>query len=221
MVRVARRRADPMTCVILAAGGSTRLGTPKQLVRYRGRALLRRAADAAVRATGRPPVVVVGADALRLRAMLRRTHAGCIVVTNPDWPEGLASSVRRALRAVPRQTEAVLFMLTDQPFVDAAALERLLAAWSRHPGRPAAARYRGRAGVPAVIPRRFWGKLRNLAGDTGAKGILAAAPRLTAVAMPEAGFDVDLPRDLALLGRPAPRAERRAGAGPDGRAVKT
>jgi molybdenum cofactor cytidylyltransferase len=199
MTAVARRRTGTVTPVILAAGGSSRLGTPKQLVRHRGRALLRRAADAAARATARPPVVVVGADALRLRALLRRSHPGCIVVANSKWPQGMAGSVTIGLRAVPRDAKAVLFLLTDQPYVDAAALGRLLRAWSTRPGLPAAARYAGRLGVPAVIPRRLLRSLRGLRGDTGARHLLAASTRLTVVELPEAAFDVDLPEDLARL----------------------
>lgn len=201
MTAVARRRFDSVTCVILAAGGSSRLGRGKQLVRHRGRALLRRAVDAAERTTARPPVVVVGADGLRLRALLRRSHPRCIVVTNAQWREGLGSSLGTGLRAVPANTDAVLFMLTDQPFVDAAALTRLLGAWQRRPARPAAARYSGRVGVPAVIPRRLCRALRNLRGDAGARGLLQSAAALTVVDMPEAAFDVDLPADLERLSR--------------------
>ncbi|MBN1239250.1 MAG: nucleotidyltransferase family protein [Gammaproteobacteria bacterium] len=203
---MARRRSRNVTCVILAAGGSSRLGTAKQLVRHRGRALLRRAADAAVQATARPPIVVVGAEALRLRALLRRSHGGRVaVVANARWREGLSTSVVKGLRAVPRDADAVLFVLTDQPLVGAAALERLLQAWSRQPSRPAAARYSGRVGVPAVIPRRLWSGLDGLRGDTGARRLLGGSPRLTVVDMPEAAFDVDRPEDLARLERGAPR----------------
>lgn len=211
MTAVARDPGDSVTCVVLAAGGSSRLGTAKQLVRHRGRPLLRHAVDAAARATGRPPVVVVGADALRLRALLRRSHRSCVVVANPRWRQGMAGSVRAALAAVPREARAVLFLLTDQPFVDAAVIRRLLHAWSVHPGRPAAAGYAGQVGVPAVIPRRLFRSLARLEGDQGARGVLAAAGRLTVVDAPEAAHDVDLPEDLDRLagGRPDTRRTAR------------
>jgi molybdenum cofactor cytidylyltransferase len=204
MTAVARRRSDSVTPVILAAGGSSRLGTPKQFIRLRGRALLRHAADAACRVASRPPVVVVGAEALRLRVLLRRSHPGCIVVTNTRWRQGMAGSVEAGLRAVPRDAQAVLFLLADQPFVDAAALGRLLRAWRTRPGLPAAAGYSGRVGVPAVIPRRLLRALRGLRGDTGARALLAASTRLTVVELPEAAFDVDLPADLTRLSWASP-----------------
>jgi molybdenum cofactor cytidylyltransferase len=87
-------------------------------------------------------------------------------------------------------------LLVDQPHVDAAALVRLVAAWRRRPGIPAAARYDGRIGVPAVLPRRHWRALKSLRGDEGARALLRGVATLTPVDMPEAAFDVDTPEDL-------------------------
>src|SRR5690606_18695474 len=100
----------------------------KQTLRYRGRALLRCAVDAATGVLGTRPVVVIGADSLRMRALLSRSHADCIVAPNPYWRTGLASSIRAGLAAVPQGTRAVLFLLADQPLVDASSLERLVSA---------------------------------------------------------------------------------------------
>lgn len=199
MATVARRGIDKLFTVILAAGGSSRLGTPKQLARYKGLPLLQRAVGAAADATGRSPIVVLGSGALRLRAMLRRVHRHCNVVANPQWQSGLASSMRVGLDALPPDAEAVLFLLSDQPRVDAAGLRRLVAAWSRRPALPAAAAYAGRVGVPAIIPRRAWPLLRAQTGDTGARAVLQSAARITIVELPEAESDVDTPADLERL----------------------
>jgi len=91
-------------------------------------------------------------------------------------------------------------LLVDQPRVDAAALHRLLVAWRRRPGVPAAARYAGRAGVPAMLPRRHWRAARALRGDEGARSLLRGV-QVTLVDMPEAALDVDTPEDLLMLGR--------------------
>ena len=143
-----------VTAVVLAAGGSSRLGVPKQLVRLRTRALLIRAVRAARTATGRRVIVVVGAETLRLRALLARSFPGAAIeiVQHAGWRSGLAGSVRRGLRAVPADAHAVLFALSDQPLVDERSLARLVAAWRRRPARAAAARYSGRLGVPAILP---------------------------------------------------------------------
>jgi len=187
--------------VLLAAGGSTRLGQPKQLVRRRLKPLLLHALDAArdVPIADEDIVVVLGAAALRLRALLRRHSPAVRVAPNPRWATGLASSLRAGLAAAPRGAGAALVQLVDQPNVDAAALRRLLAAWRRRPSAPAAAHYSGRAGVPAILPRRDWRQARALDGDAGARALLRNADAITLVAMPEAVFDVDTPADLARL----------------------
>ncbi|HEY3518768.1 MAG TPA: NTP transferase domain-containing protein, partial [Gammaproteobacteria bacterium] len=115
-----------------------------------------------------------------------------------DWKRGMATSLLAGLAAVPRRAQAALVLLVDQPRVDAAALHRLVSAWRRRPGVPAAARYAGRAGVPAVLPRRHWREVRALRGDEGARALLRDR-RVTVVEMPEAALDVDTPEDLLGL----------------------
>jgi CTP:molybdopterin cytidylyltransferase MocA len=161
---------------------------------------LLRAVAAARGALPRAPlIVVVGAAGLRLRLTLRRAHCNETVVANQRWREGLATSLRAGLTAVPPTMRAVLVLLVDQPRVDAAALTRLLAAWRRRPGVPAAACYGGRTGVPAILPRRHWRALRSLHGDQGARALLRDAATITLVDMPEAALDIDTPADLAKL----------------------
>jgi CTP:molybdopterin cytidylyltransferase MocA len=142
-------------------------------------------------------VVVLGADALRLRALLRRTAPGVRVALNARWRSGLASSLQTGLDATASGSDAILMLLVDQPDVSAAALRRLIAAWLRRPSVPAAARYGGRAGVPAILPRRAWRAARALRGDVGARALLREHGSATLVDMPEAAFDVDTPEDLA------------------------
>lgn len=200
---MAARAARPprrIACVLLAAGGSRRLGRPKQLVRRRGQPLLAHAVEAARGALpGAALIVVLGADALRLRALLRRRDRAAQPVLNSGWTTGLAGSLARGLHALGSDVDAALVLLADQPNVDAAALRRLLAAWRRRPSHPAAARYLGHAGVPAILPRRSWRALRALDGDAGARAVLRGTPTVTLVDMPEAELDVDTPEDAARL----------------------
>ena len=186
--------------MLLAAGGSRRLGRPKQLVRYRGRPLLLHAVRAARGALPDAPlIVVVGAEALRMRLMIRRARCEARVVMNAQWQEGMATSLRVGIAAVGRTTKAVAVLVADQPLVDAVAITRLVDAWRRRPARPAAASYEGRAGVPAVLPRSHWQALRRLRGDEGARALLRAGAAITLVDMPEAGIDVDTPADVRRL----------------------
>jgi CTP:molybdopterin cytidylyltransferase MocA len=169
------------------------------LARYRGWPLLVNAVEAARGALPRAPlIVVVGAEPLRLMLVARRTRCRARIVANRDWKQGMATSLRAGLSAVPRGTRAALVLLVDQPRVDAAALRRLVAAWRRRPGVPAAARYAGRAGVPAVLPRRLWRAVHALRGDEGARALLRDRG-VTLVEMPEAALDVDTPADLLGL----------------------
>jgi molybdenum cofactor cytidylyltransferase len=199
MTRSAARNRRDVACVLLAAGGSRRLGFPKQLVRRRGRPLLAHAIDAVRGAAPHAPLIVVlGASALRLRGVIHRAARNVVVVRNARWSDGLATSLNVGLAAVPPRIAAILVLLVDQPGVDARALRNLLGAWRRHPGEAAAAFYAGRPGVPAVLPRSYWRAIRALDGDAGARALLRSA-RITRVPMPEAELDIDTQADVARL----------------------
>jgi molybdenum cofactor cytidylyltransferase len=198
--------ADPrIAAVILAAGGSSRLGRSKQLLRYRGVPLILRAIRLARQAAGSGVIVVIGDQRQRLRSVLRRRRPGIrpprlTIVGNAHWGEGLASSLRAGIRAVPPGAEAVLMLLVDQARLTSRDIERLVSEWRKRPSQPAAARYRDRIGVPAVIPRRWFRELATLDGDVGAREVLRRLDGVAPVEMPTAAFDVDTPADAAALG---------------------
>jgi molybdenum cofactor cytidylyltransferase len=188
--------------VVLAAGGSSRLGARKQLLRRHVRPLLLDACHTAAGLTPGRVIVVLGPDALRMRRLLARTVPGARCVVNARWRDGLSSSLRRGLASLPAGCRAALVTLCDQPEVGARALARLAAAWRRHPRLPATAHYAGRVGVPAVLPRRLWREIGD--GDRGARDVLRQHRAITVIEMPEAAIDVDTPADAAKL-RGAPR----------------
>lgn len=189
-------RAD-LWSLVLAAGGSRRLGTPKQLLRIRGERLLSRSINAAEAVTPGRVVVVVGAEALKLRLLIRRGHPRTHTVDNGRWAEGMAGSLRAGLAVLPRRATAALLLLSDQPEVGEASLKRLIQAWRRRPGKAAAAAYGSVVGVPAILPRVLWKEARQLSGDAGARRLLRMEHSVaTAVDMPEAAWDIDTPEDL-------------------------
>ncbi len=194
--------SNALWCVLLAAGGSRRLGYPKQLVRDPVRPLMLRAMDAAQSVTPGRVLVVLGAHSLRLRALLARNYAGIPVVKNASWQDGIAGSLLAGVGAVPREARGVLVLLSDQPNLRAASLQRLVDVWQRRPGQPVAAGYAGDFGVPVILPRRLWPQLRSLQGDAGAKAVLrSAGSRMRIVSMPEAAFDVDTSEDRRRVER--------------------
>jgi molybdenum cofactor cytidylyltransferase len=184
---------------VLAAGGSSRLGRPKQLVRAYRTTLVARAVRLAEDAAPRRVIVVLGADAVRVRAHLRRAGLAPQLVHNGAWPAGQSTSLRRGIRALPRVAHAVLVLVVDQPHVTAAAIARLIKAWQKTPGQPAASEYSGRRGVPAIFPRRMFAALESQSGDRGARKLLRGRPSMTIVPMPEAALDIDTTEDLASL----------------------
>ena len=199
MATQTRNSRASLWCIVLAAGGSTRLGRPKQLLRYRQRSLLRNAVSAAAGVARGRTIVVLGAGALPLRLALRRAPERIQVVTNAHWREGIASSLRVGLAALPRDARAALVLLTDQPRIPRRALERLVRAWRARPQRAAAAAYADSLGVPAILPRRLWRRAARLRGDAGARALLGGERDIVRVPIPEAQFDVDTPEDLRRL----------------------
>ena len=184
--------------LVLAAGAGSRFGSPKQLVRVGGEALLQRAVSRATEVGGHAVTVVLGAHAAELTPLLR--HSSATVVINRHWEEGLASSLRLGVAQLPGSTEAVLVTLADQAAVTTFDLRRLAGAWRRQPDSVIAASYDGHTGVPAVFPRHAFPSLLALRGDVGARPVLSQlADRVLRVPMPNAAIDIDTPEDLLKL----------------------
>jgi molybdenum cofactor cytidylyltransferase len=156
---------------ILAAGRGSRLGgdASKPLLEWRGRPLVLWAVDAVVASGLEPVVVVVGYRADEVQAVV---DADVLVVQNPEWPEGIASSLRAALEVLtPHEgVDGVCVGLADQPLVGAAAYTRLAESGGDAPIR--AARYDGRPGNPVWLARSLWPEAMQLRGDTGARTLM-------------------------------------------------
>jgi len=193
--------------VVLAAGGSVRFGSPKPLIRIAGQSLLIEIIARAAQITGPRVCVVLGASAEAIAPIVVESGASAIV--NPDWREGMSSSIRAGISQLPGDADAVLLLLVDQPLIVAADLLRLETAWRHKPERPAAAEFSGIRGAPAIFPRALFPELLALRGDRGAQQILERhCDGLTAVPMENAALDVDTPEDLERLGTLPTRHKR-------------
>jgi molybdenum cofactor cytidylyltransferase len=184
--------------LVLAAGASTRLGQPKQLVRLGGRPALHIVVANAVAVAGHAVTVVLGAHAKDLTHLLAHSPASTIV--NRHWEEGMASSIRFGIASLPPACEAALVLLGDQVAVTADDLRRLVSVWKGEESMITASMYGQQIGVPAIFPRICFSELAELRGDRGARSILERnSYRITRVPMPNAAIDLDTPEDLAAL----------------------
>jgi molybdenum cofactor cytidylyltransferase len=185
-----------VVALLLAAGGSRRMGHPKQLILWQGTSLVRRAAETALASRCGELLVVLGSHAEEVSAELGDLPLRTCL--NSDWSEGIASSLRTGVHALGKDADAALVLLADQPKVDSALLDRLIAA-SEASGRGiAASRYAGVVGVPALFTRRYFEELCALSGDRGARALLEVHhDDCVLVEAPLAGWDVDTPADLA------------------------
>jgi molybdenum cofactor cytidylyltransferase len=199
--RRAPRSGDRLYAIVLAAGASTRFGSPKQLVRIDGRPLLHTMVTRAAEVTGNALIVVLGAGAAKLAPLLK--HSPGSVVVNRYWREGLASSIRAGVERLPATCAGALLVLADQPAITADDLKRLAGTWRRRPQCIVAALYAGATGAPAIFPRSSFAELAALRGDSGAQSILRrSADRVVRVPMPSAELDLDTPEDLLAFAPP-------------------
>ncbi|GAA2810564.1 nucleotidyltransferase family protein [Saccharopolyspora taberi] len=185
--------------VVLAAGAGRRFGMPKALVDYHGTLLVDRAARVLAEGGCSPVVVVLGAAADQV--LDRAELSGVTVVVNPDWPTGMGSSLRAALEALGRTTDAdtvsaALITPVDMPGIGPSAVRRVAANASH--ARLAAATHQGRRSHPVLLGRDHWrGAAEAATGDSGARHYLREheVALVTCDDISE-GFDIDRPEDL-------------------------
>lgn len=186
--------------VVLAAGRSSRMGRPKQLLPLGGEPILRHVVRSACASRLSEAIVVLGHEAERIAAAVG--DLGQRTVLNPDYASGQSSSLRTGLAALSSGSEAVLFLLGDQPGVTTEVIDRLITAYQRTGAAIVVPEYGGVLGNPILFDRELFGDLRTVTGDTGAREVVRAneARRL---AVPVDGIapppDIDTPEAYAAL----------------------
>lgn len=187
--------------IILAAGGSTRMGTPKQLLDYHGKNFLEHAV-AAVKGLGDLPVcIVLGAEADRIRE--KSCLEGCFTVVNEQWQEGMSGSIKRgviALQSSFPEVDGIMVIVCDQPHLSTAGLKALMES-QKATGKPiAACRYSGVMGTPALFHVSTFPSLLALEGDKGARKLLEKSKNdVVAVEFEKGRIDIDTTADYEQL----------------------
>lgn len=195
------KTAEPprIAALVLAAGQSRRMGARNKLLEeVDGQPLLLKAVDAALQAHSEPVIVVTGHARESVEALL----AGRAVTTvhNPDYGEGISTSLRRGLKALPEDVDGVVVLLGDMPGIRAEVIDRLIDAFDPAAGASICApTYQGKRGNPVLLARRYFPEAREITGDVGAKPLLSTYnDQVVSVEMPDEGVltDLDTPESL-------------------------
>jgi molybdenum cofactor cytidylyltransferase len=187
--------------LILAAGGSSRLGRPKQLVQAQGKSLLEQAIINALKTSLQQVHVVLGARFDQIEASV--SHLPVAIIRNRQWQEGIGSSISAGIRSILREGEydAVLIMLCDQLHINTPHLQALINAYLHKEVTIVATAYGEQTGVPALFDQKLFSQLEQLSGDTGAKKILQQhTDSLQSIQFEQAIADIDTPEDLIRNG---------------------
>jgi molybdenum cofactor cytidylyltransferase len=185
--------------IILAAGASTRMGKPKQLLEYKGRSLIQHAVEVAIASVCYPIIVVLGAYAEDIKPEIATLSVEAI--ENSFWQQGMSTSIRIGIETLNKsncKAEAAILMLCDQPFVSPCLIERLIKVYQTTQAPIVASEYDRILGVPALFDRTLFPQLTILSNDTGAKKIIQKYVRQVAkVSFPEGIIDIDTPQDYS------------------------
>ena len=188
-----------ISAVVLAAGGSTRMGQPKLALPVGRLPMIRRVAEAALASRCGEVVMVVGTHAGVYRPLLDGLPLR--IVQNPDPQEGMGSSIRIGVEAVAPDAQGLVLLLADQPFVTPEIINRLIDTAASDGRRIVASAYAGTVGPPAYFDRALFLELLTLEGDRGARSVIEAHPKEgVALPLPESmAADIDIPGDLSSL----------------------
>jgi molybdenum cofactor cytidylyltransferase len=184
--------------LILAAGASTRLGQPKQLLRLGAKTLLAQICETALSVDNQQVMVVLGAHCEAIKPTIGQLSVQ--IVFNEKWAEGMGSSIACGMAHLPADTDAVLLLLCDQPFVTKDILGKLLEKWRSAQSAIVASQYGGSFGPPAIFPKSLFPELAALDGQAGAKKLLEKYRSVILfLDFPDGEKDIDTPADLSHL----------------------
>ena len=179
--------------IILAAGRSARLGSPKQLLSYRGKTLLQHSIDTALESMASQILVVLGSKKDSIKKEIEQTQI--FILENSSWESGMASSISCGitnLQIIAPESEAVILMVCDQPFVNAKLLNNLITKHKDSKQSIVASSYANTLGTPALFHKSLFVELLALQGESGAKSLIKKySQQVGFVSFDQGSIDID------------------------------
>ena len=187
--------------IIIAAGRSKRLGSPKQLLDFQGKNLLQHTIDTALESQIGPVLLVLGANYEKIKSNINLNSLK--VCENKHWESGMASSIICGIETLTSwqpNAEAAILMVCDQPFINVYLLTQLVKKYEETGDAIVASSYNGIKGIPALFPKKHFHELLALKGDTGARNLINSyAASLQTIPFVQGSIDIDTPEDYQSL----------------------
>lgn len=181
--------------IIVAAGSSSRLGQPKQLVMHKGKSLLQHTIDEAKKVDPAELIVVVGARREEMDEHIRETK----VVYNEHWAQGMGSSIAKGVKSLMGSIDAILILQCDQPSLNSEHLHKLLDE-ARNNNEIVISEYKNGSGPPCCFSKKYFSELEGLAAEFGARSIVKRyIAEVVKIPFEDGEFDIDTPADLMKL----------------------
>jgi molybdenum cofactor cytidylyltransferase len=190
-----------VAAIILAAGRSSRMGSHKLLLPFRGRPIVNWVLAAACASQADPVTIVLGHETEQVNAALQ-AERWFLTIHNPWYMDGMSTSLKIGLAAMPKDVDGAIILLGDQPLITPEIINAMIAESANDPDAIIAASYQGQRGNPVLFPRHYFGELEAITGDEGGRSVLARHPervRLVEIDDALAGFDVDTPEEYQAL----------------------
>ncbi len=188
-----------ISILILAAGSSSRLGRPKQLIEFEGQTLIERITHTAL-SVSEEVLVVLGANTDLIKSKLDTFSDRITIVENSNWQEGMGTSISLGVAILAQKSEGIMILLSDQPFISQVLLQKMMQTFAENKYQIIACDYGEQLGVPILFDKAFFLELENLKGEQGAKSFVKNyAEKIASIEFKDGLFDIDTPEDLLKL----------------------
>lgn len=188
-----------VSILILAAGNSSRLGSPKQLIEFEGKTLIERITETAL-SISEEVLIVLGGNLELISPKLERFEHTISTIINPDWQQGMGTSIRLGVEKLAHKSDLILILLSDQPFISKVLLQNILHTHANSQNPIVACVYNNALGVPILFSKSVFSELLKLSGDKGAKSFLHLfEDKISVIDFPEGITDIDTIEDVQKL----------------------